>query len=408
MRSFLAVALATGVVAVPGSPSEAAETPLTLEAALGLARERAPSVIAARGRVAEARARLGTAGLLKENPSVSAFSGRRRADGLRSNDFEVEVGQAFELGGRRNARVAGAEAALAQEIATAAEATRQALRETADAYLRAVHAGDRVRLHEATAAYGRELLAIAERRNAAGDVAALDVNLARSVLARSISELRATEATRLSVLAELRVLLGVEETERPALSHDLGSPPGPPAEDLVGAPDPRERPEIAALESELREAEAELRLGRAHRWPDIAPALRYEREESAHVLWAGATISLPLFNRGQDLAGPAKARADRLRQELEARRRSIRIEVDAAVASHRLRVQAAQELAEAQATFDDNETLSRRSYDVGQIGLAELLAVRRETLEERAALLDRRLEAARSAVELRAAVGALR
>jgi len=45
---------------------------------------------------------------------------------------------------------------------------------------------------------------------------------------------------------------------------------------------------------------------------------------------------------------------------------------------------------------------------VGQIGLGELLLVRRETLEARAALLQRQIEAAQARVELDTRAGVLR
>jgi hypothetical protein len=44
---------------------------------------------------------------------------------------------------------------------------------------------------------------------------------------------------------------------------------------------------------------------------------------------------------------------------------------------------------------------------VGQIGLAELLLIRRETVEARAALLQRQVEAGQARVELQAKAGVI-
>jgi cobalt-zinc-cadmium efflux system outer membrane protein len=126
------------------------------------------------------------------------------------------------------------------------------------------------------------------------------------------------------------------------------------------------------------------------------------------VLWGGLSVSLPLWNRGQEQRGLAEARASRVRVELEARRRGVRIEVESAYEAQRLRLEAVDALREMTALLAENETLARRSYDVGQIGLAELLLVQRETVEARLLHLERRLLAAEGEVELLARAGVLR
>jgi outer membrane protein TolC len=56
----------------------------------------------------------------------------------------------------------------------------------------------------------------------------------------------------------------------------------------------------------------------------------------------------------------------------------------------------------------DNEALARRSFEVGEIDLGELLQVRREILETRLAYLDLLLAARLAAVELETKAGVLR
>jgi cobalt-zinc-cadmium efflux system outer membrane protein len=59
-------------------------------------------------------------------------------------------------------------------------------------------------------------------------------------------------------------------------------------------------------------------------------------------------------------------------------------------------------------TLDENTQLNARSFDVGQIGLPEMLLVQREILEARLHYLDALLEAALARVELDARAGVLR
>ena len=44
----------------------------------------------------------------------------------------------------------------------------------------------------------------------------------------------------------------------------------------------------------------------------------------------------------------------------------------------------------------DNETLARRSYEAGEMNLMDFLLIRRDAVDTRLTIIDRRLEAARS------------
>jgi outer membrane protein TolC len=64
--------------------------------------------------------------------------------------------------------------------------------------------------------------------------------------------------------------------------------------------------------------------------------------------------------------------------------------------------------AEALPGLDDNAALTTRSFDVGQIGLSDVLLIRRELVETRSLYLFTLLEAALARVEIDAAAGGLR
>ena len=381
---------------------------LTLDEALALARERGPALRAARERVEEARGRLlGASALLRENPSVEGAAGRRSSEDDDSFAGDVAIVQGFELGGRRRARIRGAEAGVARATSAAEDALRRSLHAVASAFQRALHAGERLRLARGAEDVAGEIVQIAERRYRADDVPILDVNLARAALARARSERLAADAAMSIALGELRVQLGLEDEAALAVQGELRE-----AEDFelagllarVG-----DRPDLQALEAELREGEAELALARSAAWPDLGLGARYERDEGDDVVLGALTFTLPLFDRGQGERAEASARVRRLRLELDAARRAARVEVRTAfeVASRRSAAVAELER-DALPLLGENEQLSRRSYEVGQIGLADLLLVRRETLETRFQHLDRRLEAALAALDLEANSGVLR
>jgi cobalt-zinc-cadmium efflux system outer membrane protein len=103
------------------------------------------------------------------------------------------------------------------------------------------------------------------------------------------------------------------------------------------------------------------------------------------------------------------ARASRLRFELDAQQRVVRAQVRAAFAVYLGQVAAAEELdREVLPRLDENETLSQRSYEAGQLSLPDLLLIRRETFDTRRAHQDRLLDAILAGVELEAGAGVLR
>lgn len=85
-----------------------------------------------------------------------------------------------------------------------------------------------------------------------------------------------------------------------------------------------DRPELRALAAE---AQADVRLGNAFRWPALAPAFSYKRDQGDRVVQCGLTFTLPLFNRGQELQAVGQARTRRVERELEATKRAAFVEV---------------------------------------------------------------------------------
>jgi outer membrane protein, heavy metal efflux system len=199
-----------------------AQQTVTLEQALAIARIRGPQIVAARGRTEEARGRLaGASVLLQENPAIETSIGPRFSSNGDTTDYDVTVSRAFELGGRRDARITGARAGLGRETATSRDVGRRLLRDVSVAFVRGLAAKERLRLAEATGKIADELYQSMNRRYEAGDVPVLDVNIARNSAARARAEVRAAQAARIAALGDLRVLLGMTAGEPFEISGDL-------------------------------------------------------------------------------------------------------------------------------------------------------------------------------------------
>jgi outer membrane protein, heavy metal efflux system len=395
----VAVCLHAGVATAQGRM-------MTLAEVLARAREQAPQIVSARLAMEEARARLlGASVRFQTNPEIDAAVGNRNGPDTRSTDFELGLGQSFEPRARRSARMAGANAAIAQSSANIDEVTRTVLRLAASAYYRAVHANERIRLLNATHELAVRVYATADRRFKAGDIAVLDVNIARTSLARVRAEREGAEASKALALGDLRQVLRVE--------NDVGvdgSFTRPGDTDLNAVlQTASQRPELRGLEAAIAEAEAELRLGLSFSKPQYGVGVRYSREEGDQIVFGGMTVTLPMFSKGQEQRAVGSARAARLRAELDAARTRVQQEVRAAFDAYNRRLAAVRVLeAEAIPGLDENEQLTTRSFEVGQLGLPELLLIRREFLDTRSQYLDALLEATLARIELDASAAILR
>lgn len=387
------------LVTAPGT----CEVALTLEQALTRAREQAPSVVSARARIEESRARLGAASLLRD-PEMDAAAGRAISGDGPSERVDVGILQHLEIGGRRSARIGVARAEVASATAQADDVLRRAQREVASAFFRGLQAQERLALTTRAEGIAGEILETARRRYEAGDVALLDLNLARAAAARARSETHAARSAQSAALGELRVLLGFSPDQELKLRGEFSGTRQYDLADLLERSS--DRPDIRALESELEAANAELRLGKALAWPDFGLGAIYEREEGQDFVLGAVRLTLPVFNRGQGVRAEAGARARRLALELEAARQAVRIEVRSAFAVYDQQRAAVEELARnALPLLEENETLSRESYEVGQISLVELLLVRREVLEIRNDYLSRLMDVSIASADLEASAG---
>jgi cobalt-zinc-cadmium efflux system outer membrane protein len=379
---------------------------MTLSDVLTRAREQAPQIVSARLALEETRARLIGASLRAQtNPELDAWVGNRNGPTDRFTDYQFGLAQVLEPGARRSARVDGANAAIAQGTANVDEVTRTTLRQAAAAYYRAVHANDRIKLLDAAFELASSVYSAADRRYKAGDIAVLEVNIARASLARVRADREGAEASRAIAVGELRQLLRLEGDT--TVDGSLSTPS--PADLGLALQTASQRPELKALDAAAQEAEAERRLGLSFTKPQYGVGVSYSREEGDQIVLGGMTVTLPFFAKGQEQQAAGSARAARLRSELESAKARIDAEVRAAFDAYTRRLSALRILeTDAITGLDENEQLTTRSFEAGQIGLPDLLLLRRETLDTRFQYLDALLEAALARLDLDASAAILR
>lgn len=389
--------------------SAESQTVLTADRVLELAERQNPEVLIARARAAQAEGALLTARLrLPSNPELDVFLGSRdNSAGGRSVEQEFSFLQRFELGGQRGHRVAAATAGVTGRTSEVGVAALQAQTVALGAFYRAAHAGELRRVNEQALGLAEEAVRAAQARYEAGETAVLDVNVARVELARARREQLAAASRQEGALGELREVLALPGEEPLRIQATLQRVDVPSVDVLLSRL--AERPDIRALSADLVQAEAELRLAQSAQRPDLFAGIGFRREEGEPVTGARFGLTLPLFQRQTGAIAVASARISESKAGLEARRLALEARVRAAHARHAIAVQAAEAITSgAMPLLEENEQLTRESYQAGKIGLLELLVIRREGFAARREALDAQLEATLAAVEVRGVAGAIR
>lgn len=395
--------LAPALVAAQPSPG-----PLTLESVLASARAQSPEVLVAGARIEETRARLlGARVRFRDNPTVDVSAGPRVANGGTSADLDVGVSQTFETGGRRSARILAAEAAIAGDTAAAVDAGRIALEAAGLAFFETTYAEQRLQLLSTVEQMAAETLRIATRRYEVGDIAVLDVNLARSTLARARSARLTADTDRSLAAARLARVAGLPAGTAMITDTPLGANR---SANLAGLRASLEqRADLVALRARIEEAMAIGRLGQGLTHPDLGVTVRGKRESGDKAIVAGLTVTWPAFVSGQEERAAGAATTARLQVEFETTRAAALREVDALHAAYLTRLAAARAFEEeALPSALENEQLSQRSFEEGELSLPDLLVVRRESVETRLEYLERLRDADQTAVMRDAAAGVLR
>lgn len=406
VRYFLACVLLTSSAISPGVMSAQART-ITLEQALGEARQRSLELRAADVEIASAKADLSAARVSPYNPEVGFTIGPSRNSDTTITSYQVGVSQTLELGGKRGLR-----AQAARSRVQAAEARRDRARILVFASVRRVYglavvARQRLSASIEGDSVAQLLLDAANERLRLGAGTQLEVNVAAAAAAQSRRTRLTAEREQRTTLLELGSVIGLSPSEsiEPA---DASVPPDslPGSEEQLVTRALAARGDIQSAIAERRASESDLRLARRLAVPDPTLGVSAGKAEDFNVVEFGISLPLPLWNRGQGSraqAGAALARADLV--ESAARRNAERDVRDA--------YRGLSTALEAERGFDrdvigrlsENLRLAEESFRAGKIGLLVFNNIRRDLVEARLAYLDAVAEVVERSAALERASG---
>lgn len=365
---------------------------LTLEQAIAAAGGAAPSADAANAGIEEARANRTIAGL-RPNPVVQAqvenVVGTRPYSGLRSAETTLGVALPIELGGKRNARVAVANAQLSRAELEAAVAAADVRLQVTSLYVEAIAAERRLVTARDQLRIADDALRAARIRVQAGRASPLEEQRADVTRINAAASLE--RSARLTDVARLNLARRLGRSVDGALDIGLLDQLPVATYGPMITPSPSGTLTLAAADADLAVADARIRLARANRVPDlnIGPALRRLEATNDTAAVFAISIPIPLFNNG----GAAVAQASAERTRAEARRRMTALDVDQAIAEAQAEAANAETTARAAAgpalaAAQEAARIARIGYREGKFSQLDLLDAERALADTRAAAID--------------------
>lgn len=372
--------------------ADASASILTLEDAIASAGGAAPSLEAANAGIEAAQASRTVAGL-RPNPVAQAqvenVVGTGPYSGLRSAETTMGVALPIELGGKRGARVAVANAQLSRAELEAAVVAADVRFQVTALYVDAIAADRRLETARDQLRIADDALRAARVRVQAGRASPLEEQ--RADVARINAAASLERTARLADVARLNLARRLRRPINGALDVALLDRLPVATYGPMIAPSAAGTLTLAAADADLAVADAGIRLARANRVPDlnIGPALR--RLEATNDTAAVFTVSIPipLFNNGK--AAVAQASAERTR--VEARRRMTGLDVEQAIAEAQAEAANAETTARAAAgpalaAAQEAARIARIGYREGKFGQLDLLDAERTLADTRIAAID--------------------
>lgn len=387
-----------------GQTSEPA-TPLSLQSAIELTMHASPEASAAQlevdafeGVILQAKAR--------PNPEISALMEDTRSA---SRVTTLQINQAIEMGGKREARIEAAAKSLdvvKLELASKRAEIRAAV---VTAFFDVLIAQERWQLAKSLTELSQRASDAAKHRVLAGKVSPVEETKAKVAEANVRIELSQAESELSSARHRLTAMWGNPSPQFGQALGDIESLPQLPEMTdfqarLTNAPSMQR----ARAEIEHRQALAELEQRRGV--PDVTVSLGARRNEELGLNQAiiGVSIPIPLFDRNQGNLLEAIRRTDKARDELAATEFRLSSELaqnHERLATSRREVETLRQdiMPGARSAFDS----TARGFELGKFNFLDVLDAQRTLFQARSQYLRALAEAHRSAASLERILGGI-
>lgn len=361
-------------------PDPSAKAEVSLGGILVYADRHSPVLSVARSTRSRAEAaRIAASPLLPGNPELTVAAGPRMGSEGNGLDIQASLMQPIQIAGERGLRLD-----VAARMRELTDAEIEQIRwfvhcDVHAAFHRALVEQRRLRLAERVVVFQQEVLRFAERQIAAGEVAPLTLRLAQAEVAQAQQVLVGAEQAFFSSRIRLAQLSGWPASKPPMPEGDVDEPREPDADAKLVAVARGRLPSLRAAAARIQEARARATLADREAWPKPSVGVQYNREgnptsEGAYDIVMGV-VSVPItsFQRNQGERAQARADVTMAEAELDAAGRLL----EGQIAEARSEVVAAAKRTRAYGTevlprFEENLTLLKRAFELGEIDILAL------------------------------------
>lgn len=398
-------AMADGVAhAPPRGANDAPDLPptedVTLDAILAYADARSPLLAVARSTRAHAdAARAAASPALPANPELTIAVGPRFSDGETGVDVQASVMQQLEIAGQRGLRYEAADRLHERTDAEIEEARWAVHCDVHAAFHRALVERERASLAKRVATFQEEVLRVVERQIDAGEAPALTLRLAQAEVAQAHQSLVLAEQSFWAARMTLGQLAGWPASQPPNPSGELDEPREPPTQPQLVAVARKRLPSLRAGAAAIREAEARAVLADRESWVNPSVGVQYTHEGNPangatnDIVLGVVSVPIPGFQANQGERAKARADLTVANAELNAQRDLLEADIarahsEAIAAAKRTRAYGTEILPR----FEENLTLLRRAFELGEIDIMALSVGRERFLRIQSDALGARLD----------------
>ena len=251
------------------------------------------------------------------NPVIESYTSRKQKlpeEGSGSvTNYGVRLLQEFEVAGQRGIRIEVAQKNLARIGLEIRDRERMLRYDVKNAFAGALALKEKAALMEEVVRLKEELLDLTRTKYQAGEVSALEVNLAEVEASKARSDLIAVERSYGESRLALLGIMGAGVGTLPPIEGQLA--PG-----VTAIPDKEslkqvleERPDIRAAIVEVERTGRAEALARRETVPNPSLGGFYNRDEQRNEVGVILSVSIPLFDRKQAQRTEARARMEQAR-----------------------------------------------------------------------------------------------
>lgn len=380
---------------------------LTLKAFIHRSLEANPSIQAAKANVAATHARLQAADQPLYNPELIAQTDQKRQKSFKDPELALEgekpyektytagISQTVDWTNKRSARSKVADKNLHAAEYQLAALQQQLATEVLNALIRYQAAQQVVSLSKERTALLQKFVSLTEKREATGDVARVETDLAQLALSEALAQQANAETTLNQALQILRATTGLTDARWPDLPIYL------PAPDSINT-DINELlrflPSVQVLNEQFHSAQMRIQLAKRERFPDPTFGMQggQENTNEGNKRVIMATFSIPLFVRNSFSAEVEAANFDAIEAERK-QMDSIR-QISAEIVSSAERYQTYYRIVQewqkvANKPLGDGMTLIERLWQAGEMNTTDYLVQFKQRLDSQIAGVELRGQA---------------